>query len=104
LPVNSMLSGFGTINIRDKAGYGIDQRPFPRPNGSSWRYQGVPSSVESEGITLRGAGRSDNQGMPEPAISEAWRGLLGLAPDDAFLIHEVVDDFDAVTQLELRLF
>jgi hypothetical protein len=28
----------------------------------------------------------------------------GLAPDDAFLIHQVVDDFDAVTQLKLGLF
>ena len=29
---------------------------------------------------------------------------MGSAPDDAFLIEEVVDHFDAVTHLNLRLF
>ena len=32
-----------------------------------------------------------------------WR-TLSSAPDDAFLIEEVIDHFDAITHLDLRLF
>ena len=32
-----------------------------------------------------------------------WR-TLSSAPDDAFLIEEVVDDLDAIAHLDLRLF
>ncbi|MCC2639680.1 MAG: hypothetical protein K0S45_93 [Nitrospira sp.] len=32
------------------------------------------------------------------------QGVNMLTPDDAFLIHEVINDLDAVPQLQLRLF
>lgn len=37
----------------------------------------------------------------EEMLNEDFRELT---PDNAFLIHQIVDDFDAVAQLKLRLF
>jgi hypothetical protein len=42
------------------------------------------------------------EGNVEPGIQELEGGSS--APDDAFLIEEVVDHFDAITHLDLRLF
>jgi hypothetical protein len=41
----------------------------------------------------------------EPSIEGIQEvGNVSSAPDDSFLIEEVVDDFDAIAHLDLRLF
>jgi hypothetical protein len=46
------------------------------------------------------------KGCQEGTLDREFREweTRGLAPDDAFLIEEIIDDFDAIAHLDLRLF